>query len=248
MKLAVISDIHADLPSLDKAIKNVGKSGCDRILCLGDIVGYDYHYADYLDGRDPNACIQMVKEHCDHVICGNHDLHAIMKLPANHLDLGMPHNWYELDLGERTKISNNRFWLYDDELEATIHEELGEYLAGLPETEIIKDGRISVLATHFIYPDITGCTQTSPSCLKDFRDHLKLVKKNKCLVGLAGHAHLEGYAQISRKVFAVNYFRKAQLMRGTQVIVVPAITRGKSRNGYLVLDTEKREFEAIAMK
>lgn len=247
MKLAVISDIHADLPSLEKAIKNIRRSGCDRILCLGDIVGYSYHYADHLEGRDPNACIRVVNENCDDVICGNHDLHAILKLPVNHMDLGMPSNWYDLDLGERTRISDQRFWLYDDELEDAIDDESRDYLAQLPETKIIKGGRINILATHFIYPDITGCMQASPSSLKDFKNHLKLVKRNKCQVGLAGHAHLEGYAQVSRKVFAMNYFQKAQLMRCTQVIVVPAITRGKSRNGYLVLDTEKRNFETIAL-
>jgi predicted phosphodiesterase len=247
MILAVISDIHSDLTSLEKAIRAIRDSGCDRILCLGDIVGYGYHYADFLDGRDSNACIRMVHENCDDVICGNHDLHAIRKLPSNFAEIGMPANWYELDLGERNRISSEQFWLYDDELEDPLNEESRDYINQLPEMKVIRDRRMNILATHFVYPDITGSMQKSPSELDDFRDHLKLVKKHGCLVGLAGHAHLEGYAQISKKALGMNYFRKAQLIRRSQLIVVPAITRSKGRNGYLVVDTEKFNFEAIAL-
>ncbi|MCK4746309.1 MAG: metallophosphoesterase [Bacteroidales bacterium] len=247
MKLAVISDIHSDLPSLEKALGEIQKSGSDRILCLGDIVGYSYHYADYLDGRDPDACVEMVRENCDDVICGNHDLHATQKLPSNYEKLGMTADWYDIDLAERNRISGGGLWLYEDEIEGPVSKESADYLRHLPESLVIKYGRFSILATHFIWPDITGSRKSSPSELKDFREHLKLVKKNKCLVGLAGHAHLDGYAQISNKAFGVNYFRQADLIRRPQVIVVPAITRSNGMNGYLILDTEKYKFEAIAL-
>ena len=248
MKLGVIADIHSDFSSLEKSVKAIRSAGCDRILCLGDIVGYSYHYADYLDGRDPDACIQMVREHCDDIICGNHDLHAVRRLPSYHKEIGMPSDWYKLDLGERARISGNRFWLYDDELETPLSAESRLYLEKLTEQTLIKNTGLNILATHFVWPDKCGCMQTSPSSLKDFRGHLKLVRKSGCMVGLAGHAHLEGYAQISRIAFGMNYFRKADLMRRPQVIIAPAITRGKGRNGYLVIDTEKYIFEAIPIE
>lgn len=248
MKLAVISDIHSDLPSLEKAMKEIKNKGAEQIICLGDIVGYSYHYTDYLDGRDPNACIRMVQENCSHVICGNHDLHAVMKLPSNYEELGIPENWYECDLGERNRISNNRLWLYDDELEDLLDKTSRAYLEQLPETLVMKDDKFNILATHFVWPDITGHMKSFPAKLMDFRDHIELVRKNKCLVGLAGHAHIEGYAQISKKAFGLNYFRQAKIIKRSQLIIVPAITRSpKSRNGYLVLDTKKYTFEAIPL-
>jgi hypothetical protein len=45
----------------------------------------------------------------------------------------------------------------------------------------------------------------------------------------------------------MNYFRKGKLFEDTQVLLVPAITRGGGMNGFLILDTEKREFEAIPL-
>jgi predicted phosphodiesterase len=247
MILAIISDIHSDLLSLKKALFSIRESGCEKILCLGDIVGYGYHYASSMDGRDSNACISLVRENCSEVICGNHDLHAIRKLPSNYRELGIPDDWYDLDLGEQIRISGGRFWLYDDELSDPISTESRNYLDRLPEMKVIREGGLNILATHFVHPDITGSMQGSPSRLEDFRDHLELLKNNRCLLGLAGHAHLEGYAQISRKALGMNYFRKARLLRRPQLIVVPAVTRGKGKNGYLIIDTEKLNFEAIAL-
>jgi predicted phosphodiesterase len=247
MKLAVISDIHSDFPSLEKAFAKIRESGADRILCLGDIVGYSYHYAEWLDGRDSIACIEMVKQNCDHVICGNHDLNAAMKLPLDYKDLGMPANWYDMDLSERTRLTNGRFWMYQDEIEDPLNDEAIAYLSELPETLILEDRKFNFFATHFIYPDLTGSCQDSPVELKDFREHLKLVQRNQCRVGLAGHAHPEGYAQISRKALGMNYFRKADLIRRPQILVVPAITRSRAGNGYLIIDTEKYNFEAVPL-
>ncbi len=245
MNLAVIADIHSDLYSLERAFRDIRTRGCDRILCLGDIVGYGYHYAEHLEGRDSNACVEMIRENCEDVICGNHDLHAVLKLPSNHLEIGMPGDWYRLDLGDRSRMYGNRFWLYEDELEDPLYESSRDYLSQLPETLVVEDRKMRILATHFIWPDLCGSMQGSPSTLEDFRGHIRLVKEKKCLVGLAGHAHLEGYAQISKKAFGMNYFHRGKLIRRPQVIIVPAVTRGKGRNGYLVLDTEKYIFEAI---
>lgn len=247
MRLAVISDIHSDLPSLEKALGKIRQSGFDRILCLGDIVGYSYHYADYLEGRDPDACVELVRDQCDDVICGNHDLHASLRLPSNYKELGMTEDWYDIDLGERSRISKGDLWLYEDDIDHAVSKQSSDYLRQLPESLVIKDVRFSILATHFIWPDITGSRKSSPSELKDFREHLKVVKKNRCMVGLAGHAHPEGYAQISKKAFGMNYFREDEIIRRPQVIIVPSITRSKGKNGYLILDTEKYKFEAIAL-
>jgi predicted phosphodiesterase len=248
MRLAVITDIHADLISLQQALRETDRRNCDRILCLGDIVGYSPHFEGNLDGRDADACVRMVKNHCDYVVCGNHDLYAIRKLPSYYDAYGIPGNWYELPLEERQKLSKSRLWLYEDEIEDPVSESSFEFLNGIPEQMIIDEGDFNILATHFIVPDIVGCSKASPSGRKDFLAHLKLLKKLKCLVGLAGHAHLEGFARISRKDYRMNYFRESNLLNRPQVIVGPPITRNPGSRGFIILDTKNRIFEAISLK
>ncbi len=248
MKLSVISDIHSDLISLQEVMREIGKHKCDKILCLGDIVGYSHNFGGSLDGRDPNACVRMVKNHCDYVICGNHDLHAIMKLPSYHDKMGMPDNWYDLDLEEKERLSKSHLWLYEDEINDPVSEASLDFLDKLPEYIVIQSGDFNILATHFIEPDITGTSKGSPSGRKDFSGHLKLLKKNKCLVGLAGHAHLEGFARISRRDYLMNYYRKSHLLKKRQIILGPPVTRNKGSRGYIILDTQSHEFEAISLK
>ncbi len=248
MKLAVISDIHADLISLQKALLEIEKQKCDKIVCLGDIVGYGQHFEKSLIGRDADACITMVKSNCDYVVCGNHDLHAIKKLPSYHVELGMPANWYELELKERERISGSHLWLYEDEMEDPLSDLSHDFIRKLPEYLVIEADKFNILATHFIMPDITGTSQASPADLEDFGGHLKLLKKKNCLVGLAGHAHLEGSARISSMDFQMNYNRKSNLLHKHHLIVGPAITRNPGSRGFMILDTINYEFEAISLK
>jgi predicted phosphodiesterase len=64
MKYAVISDIHSNLEALTRVLGEVGREGADKIICLGDVVGY---------GADPNECVRLVRERCDACLIGNHD-------------------------------------------------------------------------------------------------------------------------------------------------------------------------------
>ena len=41
MKIALFSDIHANLPALQAFFKDVDSRNPDTIYCLGDLVGYN---------------------------------------------------------------------------------------------------------------------------------------------------------------------------------------------------------------
>ena len=64
MRYAIISDIHSNLEALEAVLAEITKKNVDKILCLGDIVGY---------GPNPNECIKLVRKNCDVIITGNHD-------------------------------------------------------------------------------------------------------------------------------------------------------------------------------
>ncbi len=68
MKYAIISDVHANLEALQAVLKRAQSVGADKVVCLGDIVGY---------GANPNECVEVVKERAHLVLCGNHDHAAV---------------------------------------------------------------------------------------------------------------------------------------------------------------------------
>jgi putative phosphoesterase len=68
MRIAVISDIHSNLPALERVLAAAEAEKADKIVCLGDIVGY---------GPFPNECVNLVRQRCSTVVRGNHDAGAV---------------------------------------------------------------------------------------------------------------------------------------------------------------------------
>lgn len=64
MKLALISDIHANLEALKATLDDIAGQAVDRIVCLGDIVGYN---------TNPGACIALIRAADCLCVAGNHD-------------------------------------------------------------------------------------------------------------------------------------------------------------------------------
>jgi predicted phosphodiesterase len=63
---AIVSDVHGNLESLERALSFVRED--DELLCLGDCVGY---------GPNPNECVTLLRERVRHGVIGNHDLAAL---------------------------------------------------------------------------------------------------------------------------------------------------------------------------
>jgi len=62
--IALVSDIHANKAALFSVFDDIEQRSPDRILCLGDIVGY---------GPDPEVSVDMIMDHADVTLKGNHD-------------------------------------------------------------------------------------------------------------------------------------------------------------------------------
>jgi predicted phosphodiesterase len=65
VRVAVVSDIHANLAALEAVLAAIDASPPDEIWCLGDLVGY---------GARPNECCALVRERATVCLGGNHDL------------------------------------------------------------------------------------------------------------------------------------------------------------------------------
>jgi len=65
MRIALLSDVHGNLPAFEAVLTDVDATEPDEIWCLGDLVGY---------GAQPDACVELARERCDLCLAGNHDL------------------------------------------------------------------------------------------------------------------------------------------------------------------------------
>ena len=67
MRYGIIGDIHGNLDALDAVLQVLEKEKVDRILCIGDIVGY---------GAEPLECVNRLREKGIDSVAGNHDYAA----------------------------------------------------------------------------------------------------------------------------------------------------------------------------
>lgn len=64
MKVALISDLHANREALEAVFSHIREQGLAKVYCLGDVVGY---------GPEPEFCVDMVRGHAELCLMGNHD-------------------------------------------------------------------------------------------------------------------------------------------------------------------------------
>jgi putative phosphoesterase len=65
MKIALFSDIHANLPAFDSFLRDLDGRKADAVYCLGDLVGYNVW---------PNEIINEIRKRGIATLVGNHDL------------------------------------------------------------------------------------------------------------------------------------------------------------------------------
>lgn len=76
MRTALLSDIHGNREALAACLAHIARNPVDRIMFMGDIVGY---------GADPVWCLETVMKHCENgatALLGNHD-EAVFKLDCD---------------------------------------------------------------------------------------------------------------------------------------------------------------------
>ena len=64
MRIAIFSDIHANILALNRVLEEIGKDSFDAVYCLGDLVGY---------GPRPNEVIETMRASGIQTVMGNYD-------------------------------------------------------------------------------------------------------------------------------------------------------------------------------
>ena len=121
MKILVVADIHANYRALQATFDAFNH--VDEVWCLGDIVEY---------GPMPSACIDLVRQRCQQVVVGNHDLHFSKHCPQS--DDGwtgwFPHNTSINDLDYLNSLPSLLTLERDGISYCLVHGSLSTHLTG----------------------------------------------------------------------------------------------------------------------
>ncbi len=115
MRLALVSDIHANLEALHATLEVISKEAVDSVVCLGDIVGYN---------TNPAECIALLRDAGALCVAGNHDRAVTGQLAIE----GFGHTAARALVWTRDRLS----------------AEHHAFLAGLPSKRAIGDQLVAV--------------------------------------------------------------------------------------------------------
>jgi predicted phosphodiesterase len=105
----VLGDIHGNREALEAALAALDARGVERVLCVGDLVGYN---------ADPDACVEMLRRRGAISIAGNHDLIGTGRLGFERCSNKAMHS-----------LKRTRRWL---------STEVADYLRALPSHHMIE--------------------------------------------------------------------------------------------------------------
>lgn len=177
MKVAIISDIHANMQALETVMEDIKNQGCEKVFCLGDLA---------LAGPQPRMVIDFVRQQTNWtVIQGNTDklIGDFSKEIADNLRKIFP-------------VMANA--LLDDVL--IIEEDKKDYLKNLPPQESLEIEGVKVLLVHGsprrnnedILPNLP---------IKEVEEMLEGVDAD---VVFCGHTHIPAGYQTNKKQTVVN--------------------------------------------
>lgn len=143
MLYGLIADVHANLQAFEVALKHLKTAGVDKILNMGDLVGY---------GANPAECVTLAREQVHMTtIAGNHDRQVAG----------------EVDPRMRLTATKTLEWTRDNLSPANCR-----HLAGLPDGQVIDDRFVLVhgsLVERDAYILTAGEVKRNLECLiRDF--------------------------------------------------------------------------------
>ena len=151
MKYGILGDIHGNLGALRTALDALGEEGCDRLLAVGDVVGY---------GAAPSECIALLRERDVAVALGNHDAACVGLLDDQYFNpfarQAVAWTREALDTDERTWLANLPYTITLEHCQVahgTLHEPeefhyMLEMYDALPSLEVMERPVCFVVHSH----------------------------------------------------------------------------------------------------
>lgn len=244
MKIGIITDIHENVSMLEAVLRLADANGCDELACLGDIAGYDRRFYNYHFRRSARQCVSLIKSNCRWVVAGNHDLFAASRLPSWSNGHRYPDHWFNLSPAERRDASAGLVWSFEGEDPNDLGEEELDYLNKIPEFVIVTENGMTLLLSHYVFPDFTGSTTRYVERQHHIKELWKYMHHHRINFSLSGHSH-KPFAYFSHRgplafVKALHPVPGDKIFLGHEMtmILLPPLTGGNGRTSFSVIDTE----------
>lgn len=218
MRLALISDVHANYPALKATLELLDEMEIDEWLCLGDLVGY---------GPQPEECVSEIRQREIPCLLGNHDSAVLDFMP---LAAFREPNRSVLEQTKKMLSNENRSFLKKCPLVLSSTNSSGN-------SDDVDKGDYSWLAAHSSPDEPAEWTylDSAPKCrsiLQQFDDYDFI---------FVGHTHCP--AMIAEKLGVITMKRGNRYMFNPGSIGQPR--DGDERPSAMIIDTEKFEYEKI---
>ncbi len=211
-KVALISDIHANLEALEAVLAHIRAQGdVERIYCLGDVVGY---------GPDPGAVIDLVEQQCAWALMGNHDYAMFHSVEGFNAMATAAIQCQRKQLDPNAEESQPGIFVFPE------RKRRWEFLQTMPEK--VEDGEdIFVHASprdpiyEYLFPEDATC---EPDKLKQVFDAVK----RHCYVG---HTHQPGVFTEEPRFRTPQDVGMAYAFRTQEKLIVNVGSVGQPRDG-----------------
>lgn len=232
MHTAVISDIHGNLPALEAVLDHIDGQNVDRIICLGDILGY---------GPYPVECVDIVAERCEWSLMGNHDFGVLYEPTNFNVAAEQAAYWSreQFELESNNGDAKKR-WEFLSQLRVRILEGDFLYVHGSPRRPI----------NEYLFPEDA---MNSPVKMQQIFD---LVDK----YALVGHTHVPGIFTDEPDFYPPDDLDGVYKLNDDEKVIINPGSVGQPRDldpraSYAILDDDSVRFfrleydiEAIASK
>jgi predicted phosphodiesterase len=161
-RIAILSDIHANLHALRRVLAEVDESGVDGVFCGGDLVGY---------GANPRECVELIRERGMPCVLGNHDSYAArLRDRAGELE-------------KNPDVPGNPVWAGVLHAIRELSDDQSAWLRDLPLVEDLPEALLAHASLHDManWPYLGDSDAAEPT--------LRLLEKMQTEVGFFGHTH-----------------------------------------------------------
>jgi diadenosine tetraphosphatase ApaH/serine/threonine PP2A family protein phosphatase len=220
VRTAIISDIHANLEALQAVFAHADTQRVDRIICLGDVLGY---------GPNPVECVDLVAERCAWSLMGNHDFGVLYEPTNFNLAAEQAAYWTrERFAAETDRARAAKRWDFLGRLRVRVT--FGDFLCvhGTPRRPI----------NEYLFPEDAI---NSPVKMQQIFDRVE----KYCLVG---HTHVPGVFTDEPDFYPPDDFDGTYRLNGGEKAIINPGSIGQPRDldpraSYAILDEDERTVE-----